>query len=198
MKSRYVFRIVAVLGSALCSVPALRADAVSFNLLPLSGNVSGPPGSLVGWGYSLTNDSTADWFMSTSLNADSFLNGTPTSLFDFPILGPGDTSPEPFDPVNNVGLYELQWDASAPAKFVNSGNFVLSGEWWNGDPLNGGTFIADAPDISLPYSATVAGMRITPEPSSFLVLACGMGILLVLMFKRSRQSRDARKTEVPR
>ena len=76
-------------------------------------------------------------------------NGTPTLLFDFPILAPGGTVTEAFDSVNSIGLFELQWDVSAPVGFVNIGNFTLSGEWWDGDPLNGGNFIAAAPDIAL-------------------------------------------------
>ncbi len=31
--------------------------------------------------------------------------------------------------MNGIGVYELQWDPSAPVGTVNSGNFVLSGEW---------------------------------------------------------------------
>ena len=144
---------------------------VVFTLLPSDGNVFGAPGSLVGWGYSLTNTDSLNWFATTNLNTDSFSNGTPTLLFDFPILAPGDAVTEPFDSVNSIGLFELLWDASAPAGFVNSGNFTLSGEWWEGDPLNGGSFIATAPDIALAYSATVTGSTsATPEPSGLALL----------------------------
>src|ERR1039457_944852 len=95
-------------------------------------------------------------------------NGTPTLLFDFPILAPGGTVTEAFDSVNSIGLFELQWDVSAPVGFVNTGNFTLSGEWWDGDPLNGGSFIAAAPDIALAYSATAEqGSSTVPEPSSW-------------------------------
>jgi hypothetical protein len=71
------------------------ADSITFSLLPSDGNVSGPAGSLVGWGYSLTNDSTSDWFLATNLNSDSFSNGTPMLLFDFPEVAPGATVTEP-------------------------------------------------------------------------------------------------------
>jgi hypothetical protein len=125
----------------------------------------------VSWGYSLTNTDSSNWFATTNLNSDSFANGTPTLLFDFPILAPSTTVTEAFDPVNSIGLFELQWDVSAPIGFVNSGNFTLSGEWWDGDPLNGGNFIAAAPDIALPYSATVTegGTATVPDPSSWLL-----------------------------
>jgi len=129
----------------------------------------------VGWGYSLANNSDTDWFLPTNLNPDVFSNGAPSLLFDFPILAPGDVVTEAFDPVNLVGLYELVWDASAPLGFVNSGNFVLSGQWWDGDPLNGGSLIADAPDTALPYTATVSGQGGTvPEPVGLGFLSLGI------------------------
>jgi hypothetical protein len=197
MKSRILWRLALLAGAVCCSIAPLRADAITFGLLPSDGNISGPPGSLIGWGYSLTNDSTSDWFMSTNLNADSFSNGTPTSLFDFPILSPEQTVTEPFDPINSIGIYELAWDPSAPIGFVNSGDFVLSGQWWDGNPLSGGTFIADAPDVSLPYTATVGGTSITPEPSSFFVLAFATGILLPLASRRDRRTHRAGEAGKP-
>lgn len=186
MKPWILWRLALLGGAVCCSIAPLCADSVTFSLLPSDGNIFGPAGSLIGWGYSLTNDSTADWFMATNLDAGSFANGTPTSLFDFPILGPGQTVTETFDPINGIGIYELAWDSSAPTGFINSGDFVLSGQWWGGDPLSGGSYIADAPDTSLAYSATVSGTSTVPEPSSFFVLACAMGILLTLSFKKAR------------
>ena len=175
--SRHRILLAAVL---FCLASPLWADSIIFTLLPSEGNVSGPPGSLVGWGYSLTNDSSGDWFLATNLNSDSFSNGTPTSLFDFPNLAPGANVTEPFDPVDSIGLYELQWDTSAPVGFVNSGDFVLSGQWYDGDPFNGGNFIADATDTALGYTATVSRTTGTvPEPSSAaLFLACGIAAII--------------------
>jgi len=86
---------------------------------------------------------------------------------------------EPHPSVNSVGLFELQWDQSAPAGFVNSGNFVLSGQWWDGDPLNGGSFIAGAVDTAAAYSATVSSPTTsTPEPSGALLLVSGVVLVL--------------------
>jgi hypothetical protein len=90
--------------------------------------------------------------------------------------------------VNSIGLYELLWDVSAPVGFVNSGNFTLSGEWWDGDPLNGGNFIADAPDIALPYLATVGqGSSTVPEPSSFVLLVCAIAMIMGLRIARNHR-----------
>jgi hypothetical protein len=148
MRKRLFWQPILVVGLFFALTNPASAGII-FGLLPPDGNVSGAPGSLVGWGYAVTNTDLSNWFMSTSLNSDSFSNGTPTLLFDFPILAPGGTVTEAFDSVNSIGLFELQWDVSAPVGFVNIGNFTLSGEWWDGDPLNGGNFIAAAPDIAL-------------------------------------------------
>jgi hypothetical protein len=177
MKTFGFWQCAVLAGIFLSLASPLSADAL-FSVLPSDGNVSGPPGSLVGWGYSLTNTDPSNWFMTTGLNSDSFSNGTPTLLFDFPILAPGDTATEPFDPINSIGLFELQWDPSAPVGFVNSGNFVLSGQWWDGDPSNGGNFIANAPDISLNYTATVTPTSGVPEPSSLVLLASGIAWMI--------------------
>jgi hypothetical protein len=167
MRKRLFWQPILVVGLFFALTNPASAGII-FGLLPPDGNVSGAPGSLVGWGYAVTNTDLSNWFMSTSLNSDSFSNGTPTLLFDFPILAPGGTVTEAFDSVNSIGLFELQWDVSAPVGFVNTGNFTLSGEWWDGDPLNGGSFIAAAPDIALAYSATAEqGSSTVPEPSSW-------------------------------
>lgn len=179
MKKRQCRCLIGVTGIVLCLAGTVSAGTI-FTIIPSDGNVSGPPGSVVGWGYSLTNNDTSDWFVSTALNSDSFSNGTPTLLFDFPIIAPGDTVTESFDAVNGIGLFELAWDDSAPAGFVNSGNFVLSGQSWTGDPFSGGSFIADVPDTALPYTATVGGAPPSevPEPSSFVLLVGGTALMI--------------------
>lgn len=97
------------------------------------------------------------------------------------------TPTEAFDLVNSIGLFELAWDNSAPDGFINSGNFVLSGEWWDGDPVNGGNFIADAIDSGAAYTATVSSSSSsTPEPSSLIMMLAGLGVLFVT---RSRYRR---------
>jgi hypothetical protein len=97
---------------AAASAATLSADSITFSLLPGDGNLSGAPSSLIGWGYSITNNSTADWFLATGLNSDSFSNGTPTSLFDFPEVGPGQTVTEAFDAVNSIAY--LNYSGTLP------------------------------------------------------------------------------------
>jgi hypothetical protein len=154
----------------------LASDIFTFDPIPASGDVAGLAGSTVGWGYSITNESATDWLLTINLVSDTFLDGTVNLLFDFPEVAPGATVAESFDPVDSIGLYELTWDPDAPTGFVNSGNFVLSAQWYDGDPFNGGNYIADAPDTNAAYSATVSGSGV-PEPASFLLIVAGLAVL---------------------
>jgi hypothetical protein len=152
----------------------LGSDAYTFSTIPGDGNISGAPGATIGWGYSITNESTSDWLLAINLSADSLAFGTPTLLFDFPEVAPGATVTEIFDPIGMTGLYEDVLNDPVPDGSVDSGDFVLSAQWYNGDPFNGGTFIADAVDTDAAYTATVNSASSTPEPSSFVLLASGI------------------------
>ena len=56
----------------------LRSRTIAaLTLIPFSGGVAGPPGSTVGWGYTITNN-TALWIRAEAVSSDAFLNGTPT------------------------------------------------------------------------------------------------------------------------
>lgn len=157
---------------------AAHADGVvSFSALPA--DISGPPGSTVGWGYSITND-TSDWLQTMNVDQGIFQHGTFTSLFDFPVIAPGATVTVDFVFTNgtgiDTGLGEFAWDANAPAGFVNSGLFVLSYDLFSVDPLLDPNAIPLGPEASTstPYSATVS------EPSSLYLALSGIGIALLL------------------
>jgi len=165
---------------------AAYADSFTFTTLPVTGDVSGPVGSTVGWGYTITNQSLTDWLVTTGLTADLFDQGTPNTLFDFPILAPGSTATLAFDSLGGSGLYELTWDATAHVGFTNNGAFNLSAEWWDGDPFAGGNFLDSASDQQAVYSATVTGdngSSAVPEPSSIVLL--GMGCILIAFQKKT-------------
>ena len=99
-------------------------------------------------------------------------------LFDFPVVNPGATVTELFDSTTAVGLYALTWDTSAPSGFINSGDFVLSAEWWDGDPSSGGTYLATAPEISASYSVTAnAPTTATPEPSTLSMVLIALAAI---------------------
>jgi hypothetical protein len=187
--------LLALLAFATLALP-IRADTISFSLIPVGGNVVGLAGTTVGWGYSITNNSSIDWFASTNLNSDSFSNGSPALLFDFPNVPPGATVSEAFDAINSVGLFDLTWGVAAPGAFVNHGRFILSGQWYDGDPLNGGSFIADAIDGSASYAAAVEpSSTSTPEPSGLAMVFSALALVTVLrirdrVFAFSPEKRD--------
>jgi hypothetical protein len=168
------FAGLALTFAMLSLAPSAYAGVYTFTTLPFDGSTAGPPGSTIGWGYTVNNLSQTDWLVTTGLNTDSFLDGTAISLFDFPDLAPGTSVTPAFDPNLGSGLYQLTWDLTAADGTLDSGLFTLSAEWWNGDPLNGGSFLTAAPDTMAGYSATVSSV---PEPSCFLLLAAGMLVL---------------------
>jgi hypothetical protein len=177
---KYTAAFLIALG--LTTLPSAWADSYTFSVIPPSGDITGPPGSTIGWGYSIDNLSTNDWLVTTALNADPFLNVTPNSLFDFPDLPPLTTATEAFDPIGGTGLYELTWDSTAPIGFTNLGVFTLSADFYSGDPTAGGSFVGSAPDTTAGYSATV----VTPEPSTLIPLAV-CSLLLMSLRRRTRQ-----------
>ena len=86
MRKQYV--VLLVLGTIVVLLPtSVFAGSFTFSLIPASGDVSGPAGSTVGWGYTLTND-TALWIQPMGVSAGAFLNGTPNLIFDFPAVAP--------------------------------------------------------------------------------------------------------------
>jgi hypothetical protein len=163
----------------LTCAPAARADWI-FTLDPPGGAVFGDPGTTVGWGYSVTNQSEENWLVLSGLSADAFAHATPdASLFDFPILAPGATLDVPYA-AGLAGLFRITWDPTAPVGFTSSGTFVLSAEAWDGNPLLGGSFVSLELDRSAAYSATVSSSdtAAVPEPSALLLMIGGATGLL--------------------
>ncbi len=165
--------LIVAIGAALC--PAARADSWTISLLP-GPDISGPAGSTIGWGFTVTNDSP-DTLILYNVSADLFQDATPDAgIFPFPEVDP--ESSLTFDYIaGSQGLYELTWDAGAPIGFTNSGTFVVNALWCDD------TGCTNAPDQSLDYSATVTGTSNVPEPATICLL--GAGIALATWKRRS-------------
>jgi len=163
---------MALVSALLFSAPAL-ADTYSFSVVPAGGAIEGAPGSLIGWGYSITNDSSTYWLEALALNAGSFQFATFDSFdyFDFPLVAPDSTATESFSRAGSsgfgTGIAALTWDRNAPAGFSNVGDFDLSACWANSQ----GKCIQVAPDSFAAYSATIPGAPGVPEPPSLKMLA---------------------------
>ena len=172
---RFGLPCVLALAGLLAGARPLRADPLPFSfVLEPDGAINGFAGDTVGWGYTLVND-TDTWLEISGLDAGSFEHGTAdASVFDFPILAPHTTRTVAFG--SAAGLFQLTWDADAPAGFTNSGVFVLSGNSWDGDPFDGGNFLEPALSQSAEYSATVLQRpaAAVPEPTTGLLAALGI------------------------
>ncbi|GJJ04032.1 hypothetical protein RugamoR64_45700 [Duganella rhizosphaerae] len=198
MKARYLCALAALLWNMLlCTVlwtPTAQAAPLVFTFatLPAGGALTGHPGDTVGWGYQLVNTDPLNWFVPTQLNASSFSIGIPdASYFDFPVLAPGASTTVAFDALAHTGLYGLQIFAFALPGMSDIGSFSVSGEWWNGDPLGGASFL-QASDVQLaPLSVTLAVTGV-PLPGSLWLLALGLPLLWLGQRRRQEGSQFGR------
>jgi hypothetical protein len=174
-------KLIAAIALLIAAAPSWAAEIYTFGLLPQSGRIGGAPGTTIGWGYSIENESTDYWLVTTNLATGPFAFGTPQVLFDFPILAPGASVTVPFDYDMFAGLFALTWDKSAPAGTIESGTFVLDAEWWTGDPFGDGAPAFAATPANRPYEALV-----TPEPATTGLMAVALvgGIAAALRRRR--------------
>lgn len=187
MKRQFLRAILALYLSLLLPLAA-QALPFTFTLSagPAGGVVSGAPGQTVGWGYSLVNTDSSNWFVPTQLSAASFSIATPdASYFDFPVLAPGATANALFDQLAHTGLYGAQIFPFAAPGQSDSGFFTLSGEWWSGDPLAGGLFLQASDAVLVPLTLQVEAIAALPLPGSLALLVLGLGLLLAR--QRARQ-----------
>jgi hypothetical protein len=164
----WVSRLVMVLALA---VPAL-AEATPFTFTLAQADISGAPGTTIGWGFTVSND-TDNWLELNGLNGGTFQHADAQSLFLFPILAPHSSVSVPYG--GGSGLFELTWHTTAPLGFINVGQFVVSAAFWDADPLdpNGANFLEFADDQIAPYSATVIAPT-APEPATLVLTAIGL------------------------
>jgi hypothetical protein len=176
MRTKAVISIImgTLLVSLFIAKPSLSQDVRdwTFVTLPTDGIISGIRGQHIGWGYSITNLSLTDWLVVTDLQVSQpFENATSTSLFDIPILSPGETRTLPYAVVE--GLVGIQWNLDAPLGFENAGTFTLESFWFDGDPFDGGNLVDNAGLRSQPFRAIVASSAVA-EPSSAFVFLIGI------------------------
>ena len=161
-----------------------QAGSLLFATDPSSGALTGAPGATVGFGYTLTNTDSTLWALTTNLAAGTFQFATETDLFDFPEVAPGQTIFVPWNHIAGAGLYEVAIDPASPVPFVNSGAFVLSFDWYTGDPFGGGVLSSSGTDQLAGYQVTAAATSSAPEVNT---LSAALSSLLVLLFVRRRK-----------
>jgi hypothetical protein len=172
--------------TALCD--CAMADSWFPSLLP-GPAISGPAGSTIGWGYSITNDSATQWLVLEGLTESPFEEVDALDpVFDFPILAPDATGTEDYV-MGTSGLLGLTWSASAPLFYVNSGDFIFSADWYSGDPFGGGSDLGAAPQETVSYTAqVVAPESSAPEPATIDLCGCTLFMFGLLRFRERRKA----------
>ena len=187
MKSSSIRSVVILAVVTFAVAASAFPDDITLSLIPASGTVSGPPGSTVGWGYTITNN-TAEWIQTMDVSSDPFQNGTPNVIFDFPAVAPDSTVTLDFSFVAGggcalppCGVYQFTWNSTAPVGFTNAGTFTVASDLYSAQPGTPGAMdLGPAPNATAAYFATVGTTGVVPEPSSLLLLASGLAPLVLL------------------
>jgi hypothetical protein len=181
------------------------ADSVTLTLDPTNGALTGPAGSTVGWGFTLTNTSTdlfavisgSDFCVGVITSPCSTSFGTYTDLagLQFIVVGP---SPESnsfaavFDNTLGTGLGSFLIDPGATGTVT--GQILLFYDLYNLDP-NSPAFDPLANTVSVgnlltaPASVTVGNPTTSvPEPSSLALVICAAGMIGTLIWRRQTET----------
>jgi hypothetical protein len=169
--------------SLILAAPTVRADGDSLTFTLIPADVSGPAGTTVGWGFTITNTSTTtDYLDISGIDSDLFAstNGTPdASIFLFPNLAPAQSVTQVYDPLDGLGLFQFTWNSGVAVGTMETGQFRLLGAFC--DPTID-QFCAEDDSVTSTvlatgmYSATVTGSSGAPisEPSASLLLISGL------------------------
>jgi len=189
VRKRYELLLLALTLGVLPGVEPSFSAPITLTLIPSGGSVTGPAGSTVGWGYTLTN-TTAEWIQPISLSSDPFQHGVPNPVFDFPAVAPNNSVTLDFSLTATAscgfppcGLYELTWDSTAPLGFTNTGIFTVASDFFSAEPgTPGAADLGPAPDATAAYSATAS---LSPEPGTFALIGVTLACLGVVRRRRS-------------
>jgi|HubBroStandDraft_1064217.scaffolds.fasta_scaffold591866_1 hypothetical protein len=183
------------LGLILTTLP-VRADSLTFKLIPA--DVSGPAGTTVGWGFSITNTTApgGDYLDISGIDSDLFssTDGLPdASIFPFPNLAPGQTATQLYDPTDALGLFQFTWNPGLPDGTTQTGEFQLLGAFCNASVDQFCAEDDSVPSVVLAtaeYSASVGPSAVaTPEPSSVGLMLAGIGLMFVMRKRIALQRR---------
>jgi hypothetical protein len=167
-----------------------------FTLNPVNGQISGTPGSTVGWGFTLTPDSTF-WVSVTSSILLTESNPSLGTYTDFigALGGPVNFATPPaggnwvlaFNNAASEGVGSFTISAAANPGDQNTGTLRISVEYFSDDPFTCGSCAEGSDDFDLAYSITVAPVQTqVPEPATW---AAGGIALAVVALRRGREHR---------
>lgn len=187
-----------LLAAALLTASAGRLSADPLLTLTPSPDLSGAPGSTVGWGFTIVNDTpyylefSSSEFCVAPVILTPAVSCTPpvTGVFNDiivgndPIIAPNSSLSEDFDPVgftSGLGYFDIDPDAAYPSSDV--GQIVLLYDGYDVDP-RGGNYTQFLYSVPLAADASVT---VTPEPATVALMAAALSIL-ALMGLRARRT----------
>jgi PEP-CTERM motif len=186
-----------LLWGALVAVALLTGGAqaaTTFQLIPANGMVSGPPGSTVGWGFTITNTQNylevtgSDFFPPDPLvgtyNDFTLQRSSPI------IVGPPPESPvvtENFDPVAIKGIGSFDINPAATPGDMAVGQIIISFDLFSRSPndpnFNPVTDLVSAGNtLSANATVTVTQPAGVPEPATLGLM--GVSLAGLLFFRR--------------
>jgi hypothetical protein len=188
--------ILAVLVSSASASP-------SFALTP-TGIAAGGPGSTIGWGYSINNDTPFYLLVDSSAfcgpGGDPLLTdcsapyngssqygpslGTYTDFIatNITIIAPNSIAQQSFDPILQQGVGQYTIDPGAPLFTIDSGHLFITYLEFDADPRNGGNIVSE--DIELSAQVEV---QVVPEPAT-IGLAAGALLAMAVWSRRARSN----------
>jgi len=195
-KSRLAAVAVLILTAA---VSIAKADSVTITVP--QADISGSPGSTIGWGINL--ESTTQYLTIANVSllpVPSIGTFTDTLSIRYPFeVGP---SPAPQSTVNEVfnqglgtGVASFAIDAGAPPGAVAYGILYIVYNLYNVspnydpafDPFNPAHTDSEGNVLEIPVSITVVEAPAVPEPSTWLSVGFGCALGVVGMYRRRRR-----------
>ena len=187
--------IVVLLAAALAAL-AYGDPTISISTLPLSGTVGGVPGTVVGWGFTLTDTSPDQWVI---LDDSSFTGAQVYGTYvdylveNFYVAGPGPESSTlqvawnpSLIPPQGLGEFDLNPTALPGASIT--GNIVVDFQLFSQDPNNPsfdpGSLIS-AGSVAVPVD-----INVVPEPASIFLIG-GAILPFAIAARRRRKGQRA-------
>jgi len=167
------------------------AEMVMITTNPPGGAVTGSPGQTVGYGFTITNNTSyyllfdGSYFCEPSQDPEFTTCTQSLGTYqdyiaaNFTEVAPMSSLSESFNANTMTGFGAYDISPTAMVGATDSGNLVATYMEYQGDPLSGGTPESGDIELSAPASVTVIPVSTTPEPSSrILAMLGGLGALL--------------------